>query len=249
MEGYGAQTYGDRIAGIYDQLYGTLFDVEGTVALLAGLAGDGPVLELAIGTGRVALPLAERGVEVHGVDISDAMVERLRGKPGGAEIPVTIGNFADVPVDGRYREVFLVFNTLFALVTQEEQVRCFANVARALTNDGVFVVEAFVPDVSRFDAHQTVRVDEVTLEGAKLEVSRHDPVRQTVDSQHVILSHGSIETYPVSLRYSYPPELDLMARLAGLRLRDRWGGWRKQPFTSGSTSHVSVYEREGATPE
>ncbi len=248
MEGYQQSSYGDRIADIYDELYGGVFDVEATVSLLAELAREGPVLELAIGTGRVALPLAERGVEVHGVDISEAMVAKLRAKPGGADIPVTMGDFADVPVDQRYRVVFIVFNTLFGLPSQEEQVRCLRNVARALTEDGVFLIEAFVPDVSRFDAHQTVRVEDVTLDGAMLEVSRHNPVLQTVASQHVILSSGKIEMYPVSIRYAYPPELDLMALLAGLELRDRWGGWRREPFTSGSTSHVSVYARVGATP-
>lgn len=249
MEGYEPSSYGDRIAGVYDELYGGLFDVEATVALLTELAGAGPVLELAIGTGRVAVPLAERGVEVHGVDISEAMVAKLRAKPGGADIPVTMGNFADVPVEGRYRLIFIVFNTLFGLASQEEQVRCLDNVAGALTDDGLFVMEAFVPDVSRFEAHQTVRVDDVTLDGAMLEVSRHNPVHQTVDSQHVILSPGKIEMYPVSIRYAYPPELDVMAQLAGMKLRDRWGGWRKEPFTSDSRSHVTVYERAGATPE
>ncbi len=190
MEGYQQSSYGDRIADIYDELYGGVFDVEATVSLLAELAREGPVLELAIGTGRVALPLAERGVEVHGVDISEAMVAKLRAKPGGADIPVTMGDFADVPVDQRYRVVFIVFNTLFGLPSQEEQVRCLRNVARALTEDGVFLIEAFVPDVSRFDAHQTVRVEDVTLDGAMLEVSRHNPVLQTVASQHVILSSG-----------------------------------------------------------
>lgn len=248
MEGYEPSSYGDRIAGVYDELYGGLFDVEATVALLTELAGAGPVLELAIGTGRVAVPLAERGVEVHGVDISEAMVAKLRAKPGGADIPVTMGNFADVPVDARYRSIFIVFNTFFGLLTQEEQVRCLRNVARALTDDGVFVIEAFVPDAGRFQDHQTVRVDDVRLDGATLEVSRHNPVQQTVDSQHVILGAGRIEMYPVSLRYAYPPELDLMAQLAGMSLRDRWGGWRKEPFASSSRSHVSVYERAGATP-
>jgi SAM-dependent methyltransferase len=249
MEGYEPSSYGDRIADIYDELYGDLFDVEATVARLAELAGDGPLLELAIGTGRVALPLAQRGIEVHGVDISEAMVAKLRAKPGSDAVPVTMGNFADVPVEGRYPLIFIAFNTLFALTSQEEQVRCFENVTGALTDDGAFVVEAFVPDVARFEAHQTVRVEDVKLDRARLEVSRHNPVLQTVDSHHVDLSGGSIELYPVSLRYAYPPELDLMARLAGMRLRERWGGWHKEPFGSHSTSHVSVYEKAGVAPE
>ena len=244
MEDYEAHTYGDRIAGIYDELYGTLFDVDATVALLAELAGDGSALELAIGTGRIALPLKERGVDVRGIDASEAMVAELRAKPGGRDIDVVMGDFADVGVDGRFKLVFVVFNTLFALTTQDEQVRCFTNVTDHLTEDGVFVVEAFVPDATRYTRHQTVGVDDVGAEEVRLEASRHDPVNQRVDSQHIVLRQGkTVEMYPVSIRYSYPTEVDLMARLAGLRLRDRWGGWHKEPFTSESKFHVSVYER------
>ncbi|HZK50998.1 MAG TPA: class I SAM-dependent methyltransferase [Actinomycetota bacterium] len=244
MEDYEAHTYGDRIAGIYDDLYGTLFDVDATVALLAELAGDGSALELAIGTGRIALPLKEQGVDVRGIDASEAMVSELRAKPGGDHIDVVMGDFADVDVDGRFKLVFVVFNTLFALTAQDDQVRCFANVADHLTDDGLFVVEAFVPDATRFTRHQTVGVDNVGAEEVRLEASRHDPVNQRVDSQHIVLRQGkTVEMYPVSIRYSYPTEVDLMARLAGLRLRDRWGGWHKEPFTSESKFHVSVYER------
>ena len=243
MEGYEASTYGDKIAGIYDALYQDLFDVEGTVEVLSGLARGGPVLELAIGTGRIALPLAERGIEVHGVDISEAMVEKLRAKPGGAEIPVTMGDFADVPVYGEYPLVYLVFNTLFALTTQEDQVRCFANVAEHLTTGGVFVVECFWPDIARFDRHQRIGVDRITRDSVVLETSRHDPVSQRSESVHVVMRESGIEMYPVIVRYAYPAEIDLMARLAGLRLRDRFGGWRGQQFTSDSMTHVSVYEK------
>ena len=244
MEDYEAHTYGDRIAGIYDELYGTLFDVDATVALLAELSGDGPVLELAVGTGRIALPLRERGVDVTGIDASEAMVAELRAKPGGGDIPVLMGDFADVDVEGHFKLVFVVFNTLFALTTQDDQVRCFTNVAEHLTEDGVFVVEAFVPDATRFTRHQTAGVDELDSDSVRLEASRHDPVNQKVDSQHIHLRRGEpVEMYPVSIRYAYPSELDLMARLAGLRLRDRWGGWHEEPFTSESKFHVSVYER------
>jgi len=244
MEGYDASTYGDKIAGIYDDLYGTLFDVEATVELLSHLAHGEPALELAVGTGRIALPLAAAGVEVTGIDISEEMVARLRSKPGGEDIPVVIGDFADVDVEGAFGLVYLVFNTLFALTTQENQVRCFDNVAKRLSADGVFVVEAFVPDITRFDGHQRTGVEEVTVDEVHLEASRHDPVRQTIDTHHVVLKNGAqVELYPVFLRYAYPAELDLMARLAGLRLRNRWGGWHKEPFTSDSRFHVSVYER------
>jgi SAM-dependent methyltransferase len=243
MEGYDASTYGDRIAGIYDELYQELFDVEGTADLLAEVAEGGPALELAIGTGRIALPLKERGIEVHGVDISEAMVEKLRAKPGGADIPVTMGNFAEVPVYGEYPLVYLVFNTLFALTTQEEQISCFANVAAHLAPGGVFVIECFWPDIARFDRHQRIGVDRITRDSVSLETTRHDPVNQRSESLHVVLKESGTELYPVIVRYAYPSELDLMARLAGLRLRDRFGGWRKQPFTSDSPSHVSIYEK------
>jgi SAM-dependent methyltransferase len=245
MEGYDARTYGDRIADVYDEMYGELFDNDATVARLAELAGDGKALELAIGTGRIALPLKQRGVDVTGIEISEAMVEKLRAKPGGADIPVVMGDFGDVRVDGQFDLVYVVFNTLFALTTQDEQVRCFANVARHLTDRGIFVVEAFVPDSTRFTRHQTVGVDSLGPDRVHLEASRHDPVTQIVESQHVVLRQGEpVEMYPVSIRYSYTGELDLMARLAGLRLRNRWGGWGKEPFTSESKFHVSLYERD-----
>jgi SAM-dependent methyltransferase len=243
MEGYEAATYGDRIADVYDDFVGGLFDVEATVDFLADLAGGGPVLELAIGTGRVALPLAARGIDVQGIDISESMVEKLRAKPGGADISVTIGDFADVSVDHDYPLVFVVFNTLFALTTQEDQIRCFRNVADHLTSNGVFVIEAFVPDVARFDRNQRMQADRVGLDEVKIEASRHDPVAQKVDSQQIIVGSGGVRMYPVHIRYSWPSELDLMARLGGLKLRERWGGWRREPFDSDSTSHVSVYEQ------
>ena len=162
MEGYEAETYGERIAARYDALYGKLDPTDAVETLVQLAEGRrGPVLELAIGTGRIAVPLAARGVEVHGVDVSEAMVARLRSKPGGEAIPVTMGNFADVPVEGRYGVVFIAFNTFFGLTTQEEQVCCFENVAAHLADEGVFVLEAFVPDVTRFDSRQ--RVSAITV--------------------------------------------------------------------------------------
>ena len=244
MEGYDARTYGDRIASVYDEMYGELFDSDATVARLAELVGDSRALELAVGTGRITLPLKERGVDVTGIEISKAMVEKLRAKPGGTGIPIVMGDFGDVEVDGHFDLVFVVFNTLFALTTQDDQVRCFANVARHLTDRGVFVVEAFVPDSTRFTRHQSVGVDALGLDRVHLEASRHNPVTQVVESQHVVLQQGQpVEMYPVTIRYAYASELDLMARLAGLRLRTRWGGWDEEPFTSESKFHVSLYER------
>jgi SAM-dependent methyltransferase len=242
MEGYGPETYGDRIADDYDGFYPDL-DTEGAVETLAELAGDGPVLELAIGTGRLALPLVKRGIEVHGIDASEAMVAKLRAKPGGEGIPVTMGDFADVGVEGRYALIFVGFNTFFALGTQDDQLRCFANVAAHLTEDGRFVLEAFLPDPARFDRGQRTQTTLVDVDRVMLETSRHDPVEQRVDSAHVVITEEGTRLYPVSIRYAYPSELDLMARLAGLALLDRWGGWRREPFTAASARHVSVYGR------
>jgi SAM-dependent methyltransferase len=201
------------------------------------------VLELAIGTGRLALPLAQRGLEVHGVDASERMVEKLRAKPGGDGIAVTMGDFADVPVEGSYGLIFIAFNTLFALLTQEAQLRCFANAARHLTDDGVFVIEAFFPDLARFDRDQRAQATWVDPHRVMLDASRHNPVEQRVDSQHIVITEDETKLYPVSVRYAFPSELDLMARLAGLELRDRWGNWQRDPFTGETGRHVSVYGR------
>jgi SAM-dependent methyltransferase len=217
-------------------------DEDVAVACLAGIARGGPALELAIGTGRIGLPLAATGVRVDGVDLSPAMVAKLRGKPGGAELAVTIGDFAEVPVPGTYRLIYVVFNTLFNLPTQERQVHCFECVARHLTDDGVFVVEAFVPaylhllrDGQYVDA-EAIHPDEV-----RLDVGRHDPVAQLLDESHVSITADGIRLSPVVTRYAWPSELDLMARLAGLCLHDRWADWERRPFTTASRSHVSVF--------
>jgi SAM-dependent methyltransferase len=245
MEGYEASTYGDRWADVYDFWFTSIHqdELEDPSPLLAELAGAGPALELAIGTGRVAIPLAHRGVEVHGIDASGSMVDKLREKPGGADIPVTIGDFADVGVEGRYPLVFLVFNTLFALLTQEDQARCFKNVADHLSEDGVFVVEAFVPDLSRFDGDQRTETIDVELDRVFMETLRHDAAEQRVRAQLIELLPDGNRFYPVSLRYSWPSEIDLMARMAGLRLRERWSDWNRSPFDSSSGRHVSVYGR------
>lgn len=245
MDEYGKETYGDRIADVYDEMYEDLAGREEAVGVLAELAGDGRALELAIGTGRIALPLAARGVEVHGIDASAAMVAKLRSKPGGDAIPVTMGDFADVAVDGAFRLVYLVFNTLFALETQEDQVRCFANVARVLEPGGTFVLEAFFPDVARFDRGQRMHATRVQVDKVTFDVSVHDAVGQTVLTQHVVLGQDRTALYPVSLRYVWPSEMDLMARLAGLRLRSRWGGWQGEPVNPQTQKVVSIYEPAG----
>lgn len=244
MKDYDAATYGDLVAGVYDEWFGIPDDTDDTVEFLRGLAGSGPVLELGVGTGRVALPLALKGIEVQGIDASEAMVERLKAKPGGADIHVSIGDFADVAVEERFSLVYVVFNTFFALASQEDQVRCFANVARCLNGGGTFVVAAFVPDLGRFVGGQTTQPKVVERDRVILETSTHDPVTQKVYSQNIVMGETGTELYPVQIRYAWPSELDLMARLAGMRLRDRWGGWHREPFTAASTGHVSVYEQE-----
>jgi hypothetical protein len=242
MEGYGPGTYGERIAEVYDELFHPPTSADDTVEFLAGLAGGGPALELAIGTGRIALPLAARGVAVHGIDASEPMVAKLRAKPGGEDIPVTIGDFADVRVEGRFRLIAIVFNTLWALLTQEDQARCLRNVAKHLTDDGAFVTEMYVPDPARFDRGQRVQIRNIESRRVVLEASQHDREHQRVSAQLMVLEDGGgISMYPVELRYIWPSELDLMAELAGLRLRERWGGWKHEPF--GSTDWcVSVFE-------
>lgn len=236
-----AKSFGEEVAESYD-----LDDLRGdeadTVAFLADLAGEGPVLELAVGTGRIALPLASSGVSVDGIDFSPAMVARLKAKPGGERIGVTMGDFADVPVSGSYRLIFVVYNTLFNLLTQDDQVRCFENVASHLTPDGSFVVEAFVPAfLYRLRDDQYVDAEAIGVDEVNLDVARHDPVNQVLDESHVSLSREGVKVFPLVTRYAWPSELDLMARIAGLTLKDRWGDWNRRPFTSASRMHVSVY--------
>jgi SAM-dependent methyltransferase len=245
MEGYRPETYGDRIADVYDAMMAGLPDPTDCVDRLAELAGPGPALELGIGTGRVALPLAARGVRVHGIDASAAMVERLRAKPGGDRVEVTLGDFAEVPVEGSYPLVYAVFNTFFGLLTQDDQLRCFAEVGGHLAPGGAFVLQGFVPDQSLHPGGQSVRTSHLGLDHVRLDLARHDPVAQRVDFQHVLLTEDGIRLYPGAIRYAWPSELDLMARLAGLRLRERWGGWRREPFGADSGLHVSVYEHAG----
>jgi SAM-dependent methyltransferase len=237
-----AMSFGDEVAASYDtDMRG---DEDETVAFLVQLAGSGPALELAIGTGRIALPLAAAGVHVDGIDISPSMVARLRAKPGGDELSVTIGDFAEVPVSGTYQLIYVVFNTLFNLLTQDDQVRCFENVAAHLADDGSFLVEAIVPSyLYRLRGDQYVDAEAIAVDEVRLDVGRHDPVSQILDESHVSLSRDGVKVFPIVCRYSWPSELDLMARIAGLRLTQRWAGWNCEPLTSTSQRHVSVYSR------
>jgi predicted TPR repeat methyltransferase len=239
---YGVTTFGERNADTYDS-GPERADTPHTVDRLVELADRGPALELAIGTGRVGLKLAQRGVRVDGIEASQAMVDKLRAKPGGDQLEVRIGNYADVDADGRYRLIFVVYNTLSNLQTQDEQVRCFANVAAHLEDGAVFVVEAGVPDLDELRARQYVHAEYVELDEVGFDVARIDPISQRVDENHVELGPNGIRNYPVVTRYTWPSEMDLMARLAGLRLRERWGGWLREPFTAASTSQISIYER------
>jgi SAM-dependent methyltransferase len=244
MENYEpVMSFGEEVAARYDDL-SPREDTLATVVCLEQLAAGGPALELAIGTGRVALPLAARGIRVDGIDISAAMVARLRARPGGDQIAVTLGNFAEVPVEGTYRLIFVVFNTLFNLLTQDEQVRCFENVAVHLTPEGLFVVEAFVPTfLTRLRDNQYVDAEAIKVGEVRLDVGRHDPVTQRLEESHVVFTRDGVRLYPIVTRYAWPSELDLMARIAGLHLKERWGGWNREPFTADSSSHVSVYGR------
>jgi SAM-dependent methyltransferase len=235
-----ASSFGEDVAANYDDV--ARGDEDAAVCFLEKLAGPGPVLELAIGTGRIALPLAARGVRMEGIDISPHMVARLRAKPGGDQIPVAMGDFAEVPVQGTYRLIYVVFNTIFNLLTQDDQVRCFENVAKHLTDDGSFVVEAVVPGyLYRLQNDQYVDAESIDVDTVRLDVGRHDPVRQLLDESHVTLCRDRVRLNPIVTRYAWPSELDLMARIAGLRLKQRFGGWSSEAFTSSSTMHVSVY--------
>ena len=243
MNDYSVSTYGDRIAEIYDDLHPGGEGLAPMLRALAELAGGGRALELGIGTGRVALPLAGLGVAVHGIDASEAMVARLRAKPGGDAIPVSMGDFAELAVDGRFALVFCVFNTFFGLTTQEEQIRCFERVGERLAAGGAFLIEAFVPDLARFDGGQSVRIAGNEPEPVSLELTRHDAAAQRLHGQRVVFGEAGTRLYPIRLRYAWPSELDLMARLAGLRLRERLADWTGAPFTDRSPGHISIYER------
>jgi SAM-dependent methyltransferase len=242
MENYDEATYGDEIAEIYDEFYSD-YD-PASIELLAELSGSGSALELGIGTGRIALPLHEKGVEVQGIDASETMVTRLRAKPGGSKIEVLIGSFAEFKMDRRFRLIYVVFNTFFNLQTQAEQVRCFQTVRRHLSPDGVFLMEAFVPDPCRFVDHQTVRTIDLAEERVRIEVSKIDPIAQQVSSQHTLISKDGIRFHPVRIRYAWPSELDLMAQIAGLSLQQRWGSWSKGEFGKQSQKHISIYGLE-----
>jgi SAM-dependent methyltransferase len=243
-QGHDEGFFGERVAENYDERSAAMFDpavVTPVVDMLTGLAGQGRVLELGIGTGRIALPLAGRGLRVAGIDSSEAMVARLRAKPGAEDLEVAVGDFASTRVGGEFALVYLIFNTINNLVTQDAQLACFANAAAHLGRGGRFVIETTVPDLQNLPVGQTIIPFRADPGGISFDV--YDVVTQRFSSQHFVFVDGRVEAYPVEFRYAWPAELDLMARLAGLRLSDRWAGWRREPFTSLSRAHVSVYEK------
>jgi SAM-dependent methyltransferase len=236
--------FDERIAEGYDAASEEMFEpavVDATVSFLADLAGEGGALELGIGTGRIALPLSQRGVRVHGIDLSPAMVERLKAKPGADHIGVTIGDFATTKVDGTFRLAYLVYNTIMNLTTQDEQVACFRNVAEHLEPGGRFVIEVGVPALQRLPPGETVRA--FTVSPTRLGFDEYDIAAQGLVSHHFWVVDGRLDVFSMPFRYVWPSELDLMARLAGMVVSERWSGWDREPFTSESTTHVSVWEK------
>ena len=238
--------FGEPVAARYDESSAEMFEpalVDPVVDFLAALAGQGAALELGIGTGRIALPLARRGVRVHGIDLSGAMVARLRAKPDAEQIAVTIGDFATTTVDGRFSVAYLVFNTIMNLTSQDEQVACFQNAAAHLEEGGCFVIEVMVPALQRLPPGDTFRAFEVTP--GHLGFDEYEVASQGLISHHYSAVDDRLEVVSMPFRYVWPSELDLMARLAGMTLRERWSGWKREPFTSDSTKHVSVWEKTG----
>lgn len=236
--------FGERVAAAYDQSSGEMFEpsvIDQTADFLAGLADGGRALELGIGTGRIALPLAQRGVQVHGIDLSQAMVARLRAKPGGDTIGVTIGDFATTRVDGTFSIAYLLYNTIMNLTTQAEQVACFRNAAAHLEPGGCFVIEVLIPELRRLPAGQNVVPNHVSPTRWAFDI--YDVATQATSSNYTEVIDGRGEYRSIPFRYVWPSELDLMAQLAGLRLRERWDGWTREAYSSESRQHVSVWEK------
>jgi SAM-dependent methyltransferase len=238
--------FDEHIASGYETLWPELFEprvVDPAVNFLADLTGAGAALELGIGTGRLALPLSQRGVRVHGIELSAAMVDELRAKPGADGVGVTIGDFATTEVDGTFTLAYLVRNTIMNLTTQDEQVECFRNVAAHLEPGGCFVIEVIVPTLRRLPPGETVRA--FTLTPTHLGFDEYvDLAAQLSVSHHYWVVDGRLEMFSAPFRYVWPSELDLMARLAGMTLRERWSDWSREPFTSDSRSHISVWEKD-----
>jgi len=256
VEGYDASTYGDRWADVYDDWYADLDDTDACVAFLADLAGEpgdvGPIVELGVGTGRIALPLRRRGYDVRGIDASDAMVAGLRSKPGGADLPVTVGDMADVAVPSVVGDpdepgiagVFVAYNTFFNLSTDADQRRCLERVAAVLEPGGWFACAQFVPDEHVADGRASaVGVRSITTDRVVLTADRYDAASQTITGQFIDISAAVIALRPVHIRYLFPHQLDELAAAAGLERTERWADWSRTPFDDDAAMHVSVYRR------
>lgn len=243
MSDHDPTAYGRSVADEYDALYAELTDTEAVATVLAELAGDGAALEFGIGTGRLGIALAQRGVKVAGIEGSEDMAELLRAKPEAEGIEVAVGDFADTKVAGDFAVVFIAFNTIFALPTQDAQISCFENAADHLRPGGCFVVEAVVLRPDQLDGRRQVHPRTVSADGVELQISQYDPVEQRMERTLVHITRSGNRFVPVRDRYAWPAELDLMARIAGLRKRERWGGWHHEPFVT-SSQHVSVYGRQ-----
>jgi len=236
--------FDERVAARYDESSAEMFDsavVDPVVDFLVELAGRGRTLELGVGTGRIALPLSKRGVPVHGIEMSNAMAAKLRAKPGGEDIGVTIGDFATTTVDGTFSVAYLVFNTIMNLTTQAAQVACFRSVAAHLEPGGRFVIEVGVPGLQRLPPGETIQSFHVSE--TRWGLDEYDVANQGLTSHHFEFAEGRVERLSIPFRYAWPSELDLMAQLAGMSLHERWSGWKREPFTSESRKHVSVWEK------
>lgn len=236
--------FDELVAARYEEASAEMFGddaVRPAVDFLVGLAGSGDALELGIGTGRIALPLSQRGVRVHGIDLSTAMVERLKQKPGGQDIDVTIGDFSSTKVDRRFSLAYLVYDTIENLTTQEAQVACFQNVAEHLEPTGCFVVEVEIPQLQRLPPGETVRP--FAVKPTRLGFDEIDIATQRFTSHHYLISEGKCDVISMPYRYVWPAELDLMARMAGMVLRERWEDWTREPYTADSPSHISVWQK------
>ncbi len=243
MLDFGAATFGELNAEDYDALHDPGTTKE-SVALISELAGAGTrLLELAIGTGRMAIPLKRRGFEISGIEASPDMLNALFAKPDTADIPVQIGDMADCAIEGEFDFAFLVFNTLFNLTSQDAQLRCFRNTAERLAPGGAFLIETFVPDFSAYQDNQSLKTMKIGMSHLWFEAKMHDPVTQRIDFQRVRITEEGMKLVPFQIRYAWPAEIDLMARLAGLELEQRWGGWQREPFTANSKMHVSLYRK------
>jgi SAM-dependent methyltransferase len=235
--------FGEDVARQYDQSAAAASDtIDPIVDFLVAEARQGQVLEFGIGTGRIALPLAARGLRVAGVDLSTAMLDVLRSKPGGKDLDVVIGDFSKVEVERRFSLVYLVFNTIMNLTTQEAQVACFQNAARHLQADGAFVIEVMVPELQRLPFGEIYRP--FTVAPTQLGIDEYDVVHQGLTSHHYSIGSDGIDIRSIPFRYVWPAELDLMAQMAGMSLSGRWAGWKREPFTKESTAHISVWRKK-----